>query len=136
MLGIFAVHGVYFASIWSFDNNEYQLSAINMFTNYDGMVNGFGDTLVKSEYDSKDISVYSAIDSDDESTVRVMVINRSLYEETPVNITLFSDKEYTDAEVYSLYGETSAIQQLQGVDEIADNTFSYTLPALSVTSLL
>ncbi len=136
MLGIFAQYGVYFASIWSFDNNEYQLSAINMFTNYDGMGNGFGDTLVKSEYDSKDISVYSAIDGADEGKVKVMVINRSLHDETPVNISLSSDKEYTDAQVYSLYGETSAIQQLQGVEAITGNAFSYTLPPLSVTEFV
>ncbi len=136
MLGIFAEHGVYFASIWSFDNNDYQLSAINMFTNYDGMGNGFGDTLVKSQYDSKDVSVYSSIDSMDESKVKVIVINRSLHEETPVNISLSSDKEYTDAQVYSLYGETSAIQQMQGIESITGNAFSYTLPPLSVTEFI
>mgnify|MGYP003292785640 CR=1 FL=1 len=48
MLGIFAKYGVYFASIWSFDKNEYQLSAINMFTNYDGEGSSFGDTLIES----------------------------------------------------------------------------------------
>ncbi len=58
MLGIFAEYGVYFAAIWSFENNQYQLSAINMFTNYDGNGSGFGDTLVKSEYENGDISVY------------------------------------------------------------------------------
>ncbi len=136
MLGIFAEYGVYFASIWSFDDNEYQISAINMFTNYDGMGSSFGDTLVKSEYGSKDISVYSSIDGTDEAKVKVMVINRSLHEETPVNISLSSEKEYIDAEVYSLYGETSAIQQLQGVDSITDNAFSYTLPPLSVTEFI
>lgn len=136
MLGIFAEYGVYFASIWSFDNNAYQLSAINMFTNYDGMGNGFGDTLVKSEYDSKDVSVYSAIDGSDEGKVKIMVINRSLHDETPVNISLSSEKEYTDAEVYSLYGETPVIQQLQSVDAITGNAFSYTLPPLSVTEFI
>ncbi len=136
MLGIFAEYGVYFASIWSFDNNDYQLAAINMFTNYDGMGNSFGDTLVKSEYDRTDISVYSSIDGVDEGKVKIMVINRSLHEETPVNISLSSDKEYIGADVYSLYGESSAIQQLQGVDTIEGNTFSYTLPPLSVTEFI
>ena len=136
MLGIFAEYGVYFASIWSFDNNDYQLAAINMFTNYDGMGNSFGDTLVKSEYDRTDISVYSSIDGVDEDKVKIMVINRSLHEETPVNISLSSDKEYIGADVYSLYGESSAIQQLQGVDTIEGNTFSYTLPPLSVTEFI
>ena len=136
MLGIFAEYGVYFASIWSFDNNDYQLAAINMFTNYDGMGNSFGDTLVKSEYDRTDISVYSSIDGVDEGKVKIMVINRSLHEETPVNISLSSDKEYIGADVYSLYGESSAIQQLQSVDTIEGNTFSYTLPPLSVTEFI
>ncbi|MBQ7783129.1 MAG: glycoside hydrolase family 44 protein, partial [Oscillospiraceae bacterium] len=62
MLGIFAEYGVYFASIWSFDQNEYQLAAINMFTNYDGAGNGFGNILVKTEYERGDISVYSSVD--------------------------------------------------------------------------
>ncbi len=136
MLGIFAKYGVYFASIWSFDKNEYQLSAINMFTNYDGAGNGFGDTLVKSEYESKNISVYSSIDKDDENKVKVMVINRSIHDEAPVNISLSSDKEYIGAEVYSLYGDNPEIKQLQKVDEITDNAFSYTLPALSVTEFI
>lgn len=136
MLGIFAEYGVYFASIWSFDNNDYQLAAINMFTNYDGMGNRFGNTLVKSEYDRTDISVYSSIDGVDEGKVKIMVINRSLHEETPVNISLSSDKEYIGADVYSLYGDSPAIQQLQGVDTIEGNTFSYTLPPLSVTEFI
>lgn len=136
MLGIFAEYGVYFASIWSFDDNDYQLSAINMFTNYDGMGNGFGDTLVKSEYDNENISVYSSIDGVDEGKVKMIVVNRSLHEETPVNISLSSDKEYIGADVYSLYGETAAIQQLQSVDSITGNAFSYTLPPLSVTEFI
>ncbi|MBE6880605.1 MAG: glycoside hydrolase [Ruminococcaceae bacterium] len=136
MLGVFAEYGVYFASIWSFDKNEYQLSAINMFTNYDGAGNGFGDTLVKSEYESENISVYSSIDKDDENKVKVMVINRSIHDETPVNITLSSDKKYIGADVYSLYGDSPEIKQLQKVDAITDNAFAYTLPALSVTEFI
>ena len=136
MLGIFAEYGVYFASIWSFDNNAYQLSAINMFTNYDGMGGRFGNTLVKSEHDGGNISVYSSIDGTDEGKVRVMVINRSLHDDTPVNISLSSAEEYINADVYSLYGDTPAIQQLRSVDTISGNAFSYTLPPLSVTEFI
>ncbi len=135
-LGIFAEHGVYFASIWSFSNNDYQLSAINMFTNYDGAGSCFGNTLIKSEYDSNTISVYSSIDEADESKVKVMVINHSIHDETPVNIVLSSDNKYINAEVYSLCGGNSEIQQLQNVDSISGNSFSYTLPALSVTEFI
>ena len=136
MLGIFAEHGVYFASIWSFDKNMYQLGAINMFTNYDGVGSGFGDTLVKSEYDSGDISVYSSIDGEDEGKVKIIITNRSIHDETPVEIVLSSDKKYSDAEVYSLYGDSPVIRRLDGVEDISDNGFSYTLPALSVTEFV
>lgn len=136
MYGIFAEYGVYFATLWSFDQNEYQLSAINMFTNYDGEGNGFGDTLIKSDYDSDDISVYSSIDGTEEDTVKIVVTNRSIHDEVPVNISLSSGKEYIGADVYSLYGDTSAIQKLQSVDVITDNGFSYTLPPLSVTEFI
>lgn len=136
MLGIFAEHGVYFASIWSFDKNMYQLGAINMFTNYDGGGSGFGDTLVKSEYDSGDISVYSSIDGEDEGKVKIIITNRSIHDETPVEIVLSSDKKYSDAEVYSLYGDSPVIRHLDGVKDISGNEFSYTLPALSVTEFV
>ena len=135
-LGIFAENGVYFATIWSFDKNEYQLAAINMFTNYDGAGNGFGNTLVKSEYDNEDISVYSSIEDDNENNVKIIVANRSVHEETPVRITLSSDNKYSGAEVYSLYGDSSEIHGLNGIDKISDNNFEYSLKPLSVTEFI
>lgn len=136
MLGVFAEYGVYFASLWSFDKNMYQLGAINMFTNYDGEGSGFGDTLVQSIYNGDDISVYSSIDGDDEGKVKIILINRSLHEDTPVGIVLSSDREYTDAEVYSLYGDSPVIRRLDDVEDIIGNIVSYTLPALSVTEFV
>lgn len=136
VLGIFAEYGVYFASIWSFDRNEYQLGAVNMFTNYDGFGNGFGDTLVKSEHSGGDISVYSSIDGEDENTVKIIVTNRSIHDDTPVSITLSSDKAYESAEVYSLYGDSPLVRKLGGAGEISGNSFTYTIPALSVTEFV
>lgn len=135
-LGIFAEYGVYFASIWSFDNNQYQLAAINMFTDYDGKGNGFGDTLIKNEYENENISVYSSIDGSDENTVKVIVTNHSIHNETPVEISLASDEKYQSAEVYSLYGDSMEIMAMPAVEDIAENTFLYTLPPLSVTEFI
>jgi len=135
-LGIFAENGIYFATIWAFERNEYQLGAINMFTNYDGCGNGFGDTLVKSAHDGGDISVYSSIDGEDETTVKIIVTNRSIHNDTPVSITLSSENVYKNAEVYSLYGDSPQVRKLDGVGEISENSFSYTLPALSVTEFV
>ena len=136
MLGIFAEYGVYFAAIWSFENNQYQLSAINMFTNYDGNGSGFGDTLVKSEYENEDISVYSSTDSENDGTVKIIVTNRSLYDDTPVEISISSDNAYENAEVYSLYGDSAEIRAMPAVEKIEVNGFGYVIPPLSVTEFV
>lgn len=135
-LGIFAENGVYFASVWSFDRNEYQLAAINMFTNYDGLGNGFGNTLVKSENGNGNISVYSSIDNDDESVVKIIVTNRSVRENCDVSIALSSDNKYSSADVYSLYGNSPKIQALGSIDKISGNSFEYSLKPLSVTQFI
>lgn len=136
-LGIFAEYGVYFASIWSFDNNEYQLAAINMFTNYDGEGSGFGDTLTESSSDLPEyVSAYSAARSSDSDSFTVIVTNRSIHEQTLADIAIDSEKQYGSAEVYSLYGDTPEIQKQQNIENISGNAFSYTLPPLSVTEFV
>lgn len=132
-LGIFAENDVYFATIWAFENSEYQFAAINMFTNYDGKGSGFGDTLIKSECESKDVSVYSSVDGEDDGTVKIIVTNRSLHEETSLEINLSSDNAYESAEVYSLYGDSADIRSMPLAESIEENTFTYSLPPLSVT---
>ncbi len=136
-LGIFAEYGVYFASIWSFDNNEYQLAAINMFTNYDGEGSGFGDTLTESSSDLPEyVSAYSAARSSDSDSFTVIVTNRSIHEQTLADIAIDSEKQYGSAEVYSLYGDTPEIHKKQTIENISGNAFSYTLPPLSVTEFV
>lgn len=134
-LGIFVEYGVYFASLWHFDSNEYQLAAINMFTNYDGEGSGFGDTLVESS-SLYDVSVYVSVDKGNDDTIKIIVTNRSIHDETLSNITIDSEKIYTAVEVYSLYGDSPEIRRLDGIGNISVNTFSYTLPALSVTEFV
>ncbi len=136
-LGIFAENGVYFSSIWSMDKNEYQLSAINMFTNYDGQGNGFGDTLTESvSSDRNAVSVYSSTDGGDAETVKIIAVNKSIHEETAVNIALNGEKKYGSAQVYGLYGDSTAIREMDGVSAIKENSFSYSLPPLSVTEFV
>lgn len=135
-LGIFAEHGVYFASIWSFDQNAFQLAAINMFTDYDGNGGSFGDTLIKSDNGNENISVYSSIDGGSEDTVKIIVTNRSIHDEAPIEINLASENGYERADVYLLSGDTAEIKQSEAVESINGNTFSYTLAPLSVTEFV
>ncbi len=48
-LGTFASHNVYMAALWPLTKDfSHQLSAINLYTNYDGEGASFGDTLIPS----------------------------------------------------------------------------------------
>lgn len=136
MYGIFAEYGVYFAALWSFDQNAYQLAAINMFTNYDGAGNGFGDTLVKTVCENENISVYSSVDGEDENTLKIIAINKSIHDETPVNIAVSSENKFVTSEVYELYGDSAEIRSADNIESISDNKFSYTLKPLSVTEFV
>ncbi|MBQ5320022.1 MAG: glycoside hydrolase [Oscillospiraceae bacterium] len=136
MYGIFAEYGVYFATMWSFDNNAYQLAAINMFTNYDGAGNGFGDTLVKTVCENDKISVYSSVDSEDDSVVKIIAVNKDIHGETPVSIAVSSEVEFANAEVYELYGDKAEIRVADGIENISENSFTYTLKPLSVTEFV
>lgn len=109
---------------------------MNMFTNYDGAGNGFGDTLVKSECDNDNISVYSSIDGEDEDTVKIIITSHDLHNETPVNIKLSSDSRYADAEVYALYGDSTEIRRLDDIRKIKDNSISIDIKPLSVTEII
>lgn len=136
-LGIFAENGVYFSSIWSMDKNEYQLAAINMFTNYDGQGNGFGDTLTESvSSDRNAVSIYSSTDGGNAGTVKIIAVNKSLHDETAVNISLDGEKKYGSAQVFGLYGDSTAIREMDGVSAVKENSFSYNLPPLSVTEFV
>jgi hypothetical protein len=138
MFGIFAEYGVYFSTLWAFENNQYQLSAINMFTNYDGQGSGFGDTLVKSENtdNNPNISVYSSVDESDENTLKIIITNRSIHDKTQIKLNLASGKQYETADVFALYGDSTAIRSMNPIEIITENAFEYTLEPLSVTEFI
>ena len=99
-LGIFAQYGVYEANLFSMDC-QYQLAAINMFTDYDGKGSSFGDTLVSCQSDDIETSVaYAAINGDSSDTVTLVVTNKSFGETTTANISL--DSEYKYAHLYGI----------------------------------
>lgn len=138
-LGSFAKHGVFCANLWAQTDiiPMYQYSAINLYTNYDGNGTGFGNTLVSAESsDVKRSTVYAAIDNDNAKTVRVILTNKSVKENTPAVITIDSDKEYKCAEIYSLTNESKLIQRQKNLTGIIDNSLTYDMPAMSVTELV
>ncbi len=136
-LGAFASNDVYVATLWPLTSNiEYQLSAIDLYTNYDGEGSSFGDTLVTaSTSDISKATAYAAIDGSDASKVTMVLTNKSQTETQNATINLASDANYSSAVVYGITGDSSDIQLLQAVNDIEDNTFTIEVPALSVVQI-
>lgn len=136
-LGAFAANGVYIATLWPLSSAiDYQLSAIDLYTNYDGKGSAFGDTLVTSS--TSDISKatsYAAIDGSDESKVTLVLTNKSQTEVQNATISLNGSASYSSAAVYGITGASSDIQLLGAVNDITNNTFTVEVPALSVVQI-
>lgn len=136
-LGVFAENEIYMAALWPLSEDiSYQLSAIDLYTNYDGEGASFGDTLVPSSTsDHERATSYAAIHGEDASSVNLVLTNKSMTDNQNAAITLNSDISYSSAAVYGITGESSEIQFMQAVNNIADNTFTIELPPLSVVQI-
>ncbi len=136
-LGIFAENDVFFASVWSFDNNDYQFGAINMFTDYDGNGASFGNTLIESSIsESAEMSVYASSNDGSDDTLTAIVTNKSMNSDTPVTINLSGDVSYSSADIYGITGDSPEIKLLADNIGITDNSLEFTVPSLSVTEFV
>ncbi len=136
-LGVFAKQGVYVANLWNVCSSmEYHLSAIDLYTNYDGNGASFGDTLVDATTsDPEKATAYASIDGADENRVTMVLTNKSRTEAQNATITLDSDVDYNSAKVYGITGDSPEIRLLDTVDSIDGNTFTLELPALTVVQI-
>lgn len=134
-LGCFADANVYFASLWG--GSGYILSALNLYTNYDGKGGAFGDMLMPSK--TEDVSVssaYAAINQGDDSTVTVMVTNKNMTEPMDAVIDLQGAKStYQKAAVYAITPDSDDICLLEVVDT-AESSVDITLPAYSAAMVV
>lgn len=137
-LGVYAKNGVYFASLFTFDA-DYQMAAINLYTNYDGKGNGFGDTLVSCETDDIATSTaYAAINGEDADVVTLVVTNKAFSDKTTANIKLDDDYGYVH-----LYGLSSMAAQVfdmgdseNGAVDISGDTVTYEMEPETVSLLV
>lgn len=134
-LGCYADQNVYFASLWS--GSGYTLSAMNLYTNYDGKGGSFGDTLLPTTtQDVSKSSAYAAVDAGDPSMVTVMVTNKDSNAIENVSISLEGAKaDYKAAAVYAIYGDSSDIRLLDVVD-VTGSEVNVTLPAFSAAMVV
>lgn len=136
-LGIYAQNGVYCANLFTMDAG-YQLAAINLFTDYDGKGNGFGDTLVSCESDDIVRSTsYAAINGDDTDVITLVVTNKAYKKNTVANITL--PEEYSYVHAYGINNMASTVFDLGDSNpaiSISGNKITYEMAPKTVTMLV
>lgn len=137
-LGIFAEYGVHMACLKpNTANIDYHKAALNLYTDYDGYGNGFGDTAVEAD-NGGDVmsSVYSSIDGTDITEMKTVLINKNQNKLKTASINIVSDIGYEMAEVYFFNSESSEINRLDSDLEIESNAVTFDMEPLTVYMLV
>ena len=135
-LGIFGKNGVYLATLWPLASNcEYQLSAINLFTDYDGSGSSFGNTNVSAETSLlENTYVYASINGSDESVVTIVIANKSLDFHHDMEINIDSSYQYNTVTPYMIREGSHEIRKGAPLS-ITGNSFVFRMPPLSLALL-
>ena len=137
-LGVFAQNEVYFASLFTFDA-DYQMAAINLYTNYDGQGSGFGDTLVSCESDDIGTSTaYAAVNGSSDDLITLVVTNKSFRDKTTAKIKLGS--EYGYAKLYGLSSMAAQVFEMgdseNGAVTLSGDTITYEMEPETVSLIV
>ena len=133
-LGIFASYGVHMACLKPNSSEiEYQKSAINLYTNYDGEGGSFGDTFVRSD-NGGDImsSVYASIDNSDETALKAVLINKNQTTPKNVHISIKSAADFDSVKIYGFNEESPEIFVVEEEIEVGNNSLEFEMEPLSV----
>jgi hypothetical protein len=141
-LGIFGREGVYAATAWPLQSltNNYLVAAYDLYRNYDGNGAVVGDTAVSAiTTDATDTSVYAFTHSDEASSVEVVAINKQTKSQS-VTIAIAHPPALKTASAYDIVDGKAAVAAESSAPTItctcAACTLSYTLPAMSATTLV
>ena len=137
-LGAFAANDVYLATLWPLsDTIDYQLSAINLYTNYDGKGGAFGDTLVEAKTaDIEKSYAYASIDGTDTSTVKVVMANKDSEKTEKATFDIKGGKNYKSAVVYAVTKDNSDIRVIDVQNDITSDSITVSLPPYSVATVV
>lgn len=133
VLGIFVKYDIYFASFWPVGSNQdYISAAYKIYRNYDGNNSTFGDLYIPSfTSDSTTSSIYSSLD--DMENLHLIVINKDLNNIAAANFSVSNTYQITEGKVWCFDKLSSTIRQIEDVENLSANSFTYNLPAGSVS---
>ena len=137
-LGIFGKYGVYIANYW-FDNvdNNYVDAAIKTYTNYDGAESKFGDTEVYATDSNKvDSSIYASVFDGYTCELHLIVINKNIDNAITGTFNITSPQHFRSGNVWKFDSNDPNITATTGVYFITNNSFSYTIPKLTVCHMV
>jgi hypothetical protein len=137
VLGIFGRESVEMAAYWPLASAEpYASAAFKAFRNYDGNGAAFGDTSIHAgSSDVATATVYASTDAADPDRVVIVAINKANVDKS-ADIVIDHPAAFTRLQVWTL---TAAGTELTAGEEITGkdgNSFSYTMPPLSVSVLV
>jgi mannan endo-1,4-beta-mannosidase len=142
LLGVFGREGAFAAMAWPLQtvSGNYLVAAYDAYRNYDGQGAVVGDTAIGASTDNVDqSSVYAFAHSGDASAVDLVAINKTSGALT-ASITLAHAPGLTQAAAYHLVNGSTAVVPAGAVAAPTcaggTCTFSYTMPAMSVTTLV
>jgi fibronectin type 3 domain-containing protein len=142
-LGIFGAEGVFAANFWPPNGTySYPLGGFRAFRGFDGANAVFGDTsLAATSSNVSNAVVYASLDSSTPGRVVFVAINRS----TSAKVTAINGQSVSGtAHLYQITSASAAAQVsgggpvapvAAGTMAVSGNTFTVTLPALSVTTI-
>ena len=132
VLGIFGREGLDFAARWTTPaSNTPTYKALKMYRNYDGAKSTFGDTSVQAQVPNPDeLSAFAATRASD-GALTLMVINKVLSGNTPIQVSLANFLAAGTAQVWQLTS-ANTINQLANI-ALSGSTLSATVPPQSIT---
>lgn len=138
-LGVFGTRGLFAASLWPLAPKEpYTLAGFRAYRNFDGAGHHFGDTSIQAGSNNvANVVVYVSTDSTRAGRVVMVAINRS----TSDQVTSITGQPLSGAaHLFQMTAATAAKQTTiqpvaAGVQPVAGNSLTLTLPALSVTTV-
>ena len=130
-LGVFGQQGVYMASYFG-DVEGYIAAGFKVYRNYDGNKSVFPEVAVKAvSTNNGNGTVYAAVSAKDPSTLHIIAINR-LSTALSSSIQIKNPTAFKTVQAWGVDSTSQNVTPRKGVASVANNSFSYVLPALSV----
>ncbi len=135
-LGIFGKYGLFMTNYWG-DLDDYVSAAYKIYRNYDGNNSTFGDTKVLSTTTDKvNSSIYASIFGNNDTQLHIIVINKNYDNDISGSFDITGPRVYSSGNVWAFDSNSPDISNITPINSITGNSFSYTVPSLSVCHMI